>query len=119
MKLLPSLRSCSNIRDVYVKTRVLQRESELNHLKVLKARKGITYAQLAQELGCNKVWIASVFCGQNPCDKKTAEKLLKLLDDNGEVSHISQIPIRGNMELTSDPVDYRNWYQSMAQAFEN
>ena len=62
MKLVSALRSCSNIRNILMKSSPSPRDVLQNHVRSLKARKGITYAQLAQELHCNKVRFFDYIC---------------------------------------------------------
>ena len=69
----------------------LEHADELEALKAAKKASGLTYEQLAELIGVNKVWLASVFEGQQYVPE---EYTLKLLN-----SH----PYKGN----TDPILYR------------
>lgn len=82
----------------------LQHGDELAALKEAKARSGKSYAELAEEIGVNKVWLASVFDGQQYVPEEYCVKLAEALGLDAKatlflVSH----PYKGN----TDPILYR------------
>ncbi|HHZ01636.1 MAG TPA: cyanase [Tissierellia bacterium] len=80
------------------------REEALEVIRAAKAKKGLTYEQIAKELGVSEAWIASAFLGQQFVPPAYAEKLAKLLDlTNDEVATLTTHPYKGNV----DPILYR------------
>jgi len=80
------------------------RENALEVIKTAKAKKGLTYDQIAEALEVSPAWIASAFLGQQFVPPVYAEKLAKLLDlSNDEVATLTTHPYKGNV----DPVLYR------------
>ncbi|XP_053204578.1 cyanate hydratase-like [Panonychus citri] len=79
-----------------------------NHLLKAKNCKGLTYQQMATQLGVNKVWLTSILHGQNCCDIKLAGKICHLLDLPADLAiQLTTIPIRGNQFIENDPLVYR------------
>ena len=58
----------------------LKYADEFEKLRVTKKEKGFTFKELAEKLGVSKMWIASVFDGQQYVPKEYAKKLAALLD---------------------------------------
>ena len=54
----------------------LEHADELEALKAAKKASGLTYEQLAELIGVNKVWLASVFEGQQYVPEKSVHPLL-------------------------------------------
>ena len=79
---------------------------------LLKAKKdkGLTYAQLGEAMGYDKVWVASLIYGQARATEEEASKLLDLLDlDIGLVEFLTEFPLKGSLDETvpTDPFVYR------------
>ena len=75
-----------------------------------KERKGLSFEEIAKELGRNPVWVASLFYRQATASKEGAEKLRELLDlDDELVKELMKPPYRGRLleEVPRDPVIYR------------
>ena len=57
----------------------LEHADELEALKAAKKASGLTYEQLAELIGVNKVWLASVFEGQQYVPEEYTLKLAEAL----------------------------------------
>ncbi|KAK8882570.1 hypothetical protein M9Y10_045212 [Tritrichomonas musculus] len=83
--------------------RVLYKD-ELQELQNAKKKKGISFADLASKIGVNKVWLASVFEGQQYVPEEYCQKLAKELDISEEkTSFLTNHPYKGH----TDPILYR------------
>lgn len=77
---------------------------KLEKLREAKKRSGFTYKELAEKLGVSKMWIASVFDGQQYVPAEYCSKLAELLDlSPADTSFLSEHPYKGN----TDPILYR------------
>src|ERR1700712_4332860 len=77
-------------------------------LAVLAAKraKGLTYAQIADELGRPKVWLTAALHGQHPIDEEAASALHALLDlDDATTAVLREVPWRGSFSPTGPPTD--------------
>ncbi len=82
----------------------LNHADELNELKQAKKELNITYEELAEKIGVNKVWLASVFDGQQYVPEEYCNKLADVLKlDKSKTSFLSEHPYKGN----TDPILYR------------
>jgi cyanate lyase len=84
---------------------------------LLEAKKEmqLTFAQLGELLGRDKVWVAALFYGQARASEEEAAKLLDALDldeDLGEI--LTDFPLKGALDETvpRDPLIYR-FYEIM------
>ena len=72
--------------------------------------RGLTFTELAVEMGRPRVWVAAAVMGQHPFSHEEAEKLGATLDLPAEaVPVLEQIPTRGALDATVpvDPTIYR------------
>lgn len=70
-----------------------------------KKAKGLTFEQLAAEIGHDKVWTTAAVMGQASVPAEAAEKLTTLLGLGPEVAEaLNEFPLKGALE-TSVPVD--------------
>lgn len=82
----------------------LQHADELKKLKAAKKASGFTYAELADKVDVNKVWLASVFDGQQYVPEEYCVKIAKALGLSEEdTMFLSEHPYKGN----TDPILYR------------
>lgn len=82
----------------------LQHADELAELKEAKKASGLTYAALAEEVGVNKVWLASVFEGQQYVPEEYTVKLADVLGIPADkTAFLTEHPYKGN----TDPILYR------------
>lgn len=80
----------------------LEHAEELEVLKAAKRAKGLSYQELAEQIGVNKVWLASAFEGQQHVPEVYCEKLAAALDWTSPPPHFSPpIPIRVTQILFS------------------
>lgn len=83
--------------------RILYKD-ELQELQEAKKKKGISFTDLAAQIGVNKVWLASVFEGQQYVPEEYCVKLAKALGISEEkTSFLTNHPYKGN----TDPILYR------------
>jgi cyanate lyase len=74
-------------------------------ITAIKRKKGLTWAQLAKEVGRSPVWTAAALLGQMPMSKEEAQKAARVLDlQEEEMALLQTIPMRGSLE-SSPPVD--------------
>jgi cyanate lyase len=68
-------------------------------------QRGVSFAELAEELGRPPVWVAAAALGQHPFTAEEAEKLVARLELPEEaVAALQEIPMRGGLD-TAVPVD--------------
>jgi len=75
-----------------------------------KQEKKITFAQIGEALGYDKVWVAALFYGQARATEEEAVKLLNLLDLDEDLAEILvAFPLKGSLDETvpTDPLIYR------------
>jgi cyanate lyase len=79
-------------------------------IAAMKLKKGLTWAQIAKEVGRSPVWTTAALHGQMPMSKEEAQKASKLLDlTDEEMMLLQTIPMRGSLEQSPpvDPTIYR------------
>ena len=79
-------------------------------IAAVKLKKGLTWAQIAKEVGRSPVWTTAALHGQMPMSKEEAQKASKLLDlTDEEMMLLQTIPMRGSLEQSPpvDPTIYR------------
>lgn len=82
----------------------LEHADELESLKAAKRASGLTYEQLAELIGVNKVWLASVFEGQQYVPEEYTLKLAEALKISpSATAFLNSHPYKGN----TDPILYR------------
>ena len=74
-----------------------------------KRAKGLSWAEIATEVGRGKVWVTAALLGQHPVGPELAEQVGKLLRLDVDVIEALQLPpVRGAEVVdTSDPAVYR------------
>jgi cyanate lyase len=74
-------------------------------ISTIKRKKGLTWAQLAKEVGRSSVWTTAALLGQMPMSKDEAQKAARMLDlQEEEMVLLQTIPMRGALD-SSPPVD--------------
>lgn len=82
----------------------LEHADELELLKSAKKKAGLTYEELAEKVGVNKVWLASVFEGQQYVPEEYCTRLAEALGiDPSQTAFLNSHPYKGN----TDPILYR------------
>lgn len=72
--------------------------------------RGLTFGELAQQLGRPKVWVAAAILGQHPFSAEQAAQLASTLElDDDTAVALQQIPTRGGLDaaVPVDPTIYR------------
>jgi len=75
-----------------------------------KRRKGLTYAEIADKLGTDRVWTTAALLGQHPFDADGARGVAELLDLPEEAGAVlAEVPMRGSLDQVppTDPTLYR------------
>ncbi len=85
--------------------------------KLLAAKKaaGVTFADLEAKLGCDEVWIASVFYRQASASKEEATKMIEAIGaDASLIEELTECPMKGSLDpvIPTDPLIYR-FYEIM------
>ncbi len=85
--------------------------------KLLAAKKaaGLSFADLEATLGCDEVWIASVFYRQASASPEEAKKIIDALGaDQSLIEELTDYPLKGSLEpvIPTDPLIYR-FYEIM------
>jgi len=80
--------------------------------KILDAKRnnGLSFAEIAKQLGADRVWTTAALLGQHPFSEEQAKQLVELLALPEDVIPIlMEIPTRGSLEETppTDPTIYR------------
>jgi cyanate lyase len=88
----------------------MTRQEATDAIRAAMQRRGITFADLAVDLGRPPVWVAAAALGQHPFSREEAEKLAAMLDlPEAAVLALQQIPMRGGLDaaVPVDPTIYR------------
>lgn len=75
-----------------------------------KRRKGLTYAEIADKLGTDRVWTTAALLGQHPFDTDGARRVVELLELPEEAGAVlAEVPMRGSLNQVppTDPTVYR------------
>lgn len=75
-----------------------------------KLKRGLTWAQIAKEVGRSPVWTTAALLGQMPMNKEEAQKAAKLLGlSDDDMALFQVVPTRGSLEsaVPVDPTIYR------------
>ena len=85
--------------------------------KLLAAKKaaGLTFADLEAKVGCDEVWIASVFYRQASASVEEATKIVEALGaDSSLIEALTEFPVKGGLDpvIPTDPLIYR-FYEIM------
>jgi cyanate lyase len=85
--------------------------------KLLSAKKaaGLTFADLEAKVGCDEVWIASVFYRQASASREEATKMVEAIGaDSSLIEPLTECPVKGGLDpvIPTDPLIYR-FYEIM------
>ncbi len=85
--------------------------------KLLAAKKaaGLSFADLEAKIGCDEVWIASVFYRQASASVEEATKIIEALGaDSFLIDALTDFPVKGGLDpvIPTDPLIYR-FYEIM------
>ncbi len=85
--------------------------------KLLAAKKaaGLSFADLEAKIGCDEVWIASVFYRQASASLEEATKIIEAIGaDSSLIDALTDFPVKGGLDpvVPTDPLIYR-FYEIM------
>ncbi|MEB3227468.1 MAG: cyanase [Synechocystis sp.] len=85
--------------------------------QLLAAKKaaGLSFADLEAKLGCDEVWIASVFYRQASASPEEAKQIIEAIGaDESLAEALTECPLKGSLEpvIPTDPLIYR-FYEIM------
>lgn len=92
---------------------ISNRDEVTNMILSAKVRKGIKWADVANEIGLSKEWTTAGCLGQMTFDKKQAEQVGRLFDLSDEaIAWLQVVPQKGSLStvVPMDPLIYR-WYE--------
>lgn len=75
-----------------------------------KRNKGLSFTEIAKQLGADRVWTTAALLGQHPLSEEQTKRLVELLGLPEEVIPVlMEIPTRGSLEEIppTDPTIYR------------
>lgn len=75
-----------------------------------KRAKGLTWAQIAAQVGRHKVWVTSALLGQNSMNAEEAKRAVELLGlGEPEAQSLQECPLKGSLDaaVPVDPLIYR------------
>lgn len=87
----------------------------ISKLMAAKKAKGLSFCELADKLGRDEVWIASLFYRQASASAEEAVKLGEFLDlDAQTIGSLQEFPLKGSLDpvIPTDPLIYR-FYEIM------
>jgi cyanate lyase len=89
--------------------KVITREEATTKILAAKKLKGLTFEQIAQSVGRDKVWTTAALLGQHPMSVEESSKAVKALGlPEGAAQEVAaalqEIPMRGSLD-TAVPVD--------------
>lgn len=95
---------------------ILSKQDVAAQVRRAMTHKGLTWTQVAEEIGRPEVWTASALLGQHPVPRALAEKAVALLGlPEDAVDALVEEPIRGIgvQEIPTDPTIYR-FYEALS-----
>lgn len=78
-------------------------------IRLARMKKGLTWTQIAEAIGKDRVWTVAALLGQHPLSGQDAQTVASLLDlDDDAVAELQMVPYRGSdPTMASDPTIYR------------
>jgi cyanate lyase len=89
---------------------MLSRKQATEKILAAKQQKKLTFEQIADAVGRNKVWVTAALFGQAPMSGEEAKAATQILGLDADVAEaLQQIPMKGSLETTVpvDPLIYR------------
>ena len=89
---------------------MITREEATSQIKQAKKAKGVTFEQIANTIGRDKVWVAAALLGQGTMSAEEANAAVEVLGMGPEVAEaLQEIPTKGSLSTTVpvDPLIYR------------
>ncbi len=90
-------------------TPIMSRSEAAELVIAARIRRGLTWAQIAEELGTPLVWTTATLLGQHPMPREQADAVCSLLElDDAVAESLRSQPNRGTApEVMADPTIYR------------
>ncbi|MBN9164473.1 MAG: cyanase [Myxococcales bacterium 68-20] len=88
----------------------MQRPDVTAQILDAKRRNGLSFTQIAEQTGADRVWLTAALLGQHPLSAEQAASVARLLDLSDDAAAVLQeIPTRGSFEALppTDPTIYR------------
>ena len=88
----------------------MQRPDVTAQILDAKRRNGLSFTQIAEQTGADRVWLTAALLGQHPLSAEQAASVARLLDLSDDAAAVLQeIPPRGSFEALppTDPTIYR------------
>jgi cyanate lyase len=88
----------------------MERRDVTAQILAAKRRKGLSFTQIAEQVGADRVWLTAALHGQHPLTGEQAETLIALLELPPEAAAVlEEIPTRGSFDALppADPTIYR------------
>jgi cyanate lyase len=88
----------------------MERRDVTAQILAAKRRKSLSFAQIAEHAGADRVWLTAALHGQHPLSREQAQSVTALLDLPSDAAAVLQeIPTRGSFDALppSDPTIYR------------
>ncbi|WP_342713133.1 cyanase [Bradyrhizobium sp. B124] len=83
---------------------------------IAKRRKDLTWDQIAEGTGLNVAFVTTAILGNHPLPAAAAELVGKRLELSADdISLLQSVPMRGRLEIPSDPTLYR--FHEMMQVY--
>lgn len=77
----------------------MERRDVTAQILVAKRRKGLSFTQIAERVGADRVWLTAALLGQHPLSGEQAEAVTTLLGLQAEVAAVlEEIPTRGSFD---------------------
>ena len=88
----------------------MTRQEATDMILEAKTEKQLTWEQIGEAVGGDKVWVTSVLLGQNSMNEQEAAKAMAILGLDSEVARtLQECPMKGSLDETvsADPLIYR------------
>jgi cyanate lyase len=88
----------------------MDRNDVTGQILAAKRSKGLSFTQIAEDLGADRVWLTAALCGQHPLTADHAARVIDLLDLPQEAADVlAEVPTRGSFASLppTDPTVYR------------
>lgn len=88
----------------------MQRPDVTAQILDAKRRKGLSFTEIAEQIGADRVWLTAALLGQHPLSAEQAASVARLLElPDGAAAVLQEIPTRGSFESLppTDPTIYR------------
>jgi cyanate lyase len=88
----------------------MERHDVTAQILAAKRARGLTFAQIAEQVGADRVWLTAALLGQHPLSGEQAEAVTALLQLPPEAASVlEEIPTRGSFDTLppADPTIYR------------